>query len=517
MRENGVEIWRFKPYKVRAKCFDIEAGPLIVILNEDEAYENDIYVNDRVIIQKGDKKLTVLTDISNSLVARGEIGMFSEVSRQLGINQGDLLQVIHTRQPPSVDYIKKKMDGKNLTENETHEIVRDLISNNLSEVELSAWITSMYINDLSIDEVVNLTDAVVESGQRLELGKSPIVDKHCAGGVAGNRTTMIIVPILAAAGLYVPKTSSRSITSAAGTADTMEVLAHVEFSVEELKKIVLKTGGCVVWGGGINIAPADDKLIRIRHSMHLDPRGLLLASILAKKKAVGAEYVVIDIPVGRGAKVEDMRVANGLAKDFLEIGGKLGMKMNCFITDGSDPIGNGVGPGLECIDILQILQGAGPHDLLDKSCQLSGALLEMSGKVGVGEGYDVSLNLIKSGKAYTKMREIIEAQGGNPNIKIDDIPVGKYRQEIVAKKDGRIEHVDNKMISKIARAAGAPRDKGAGVILHCEQGDKVKSGDILFEIVSESEAKLTFAIKALEAYPGVELDRIVLSRMGNGD
>jgi len=507
------EVWKLKPYITRAKCFDIEAGPLIVVLNEDEAHENDIYTADRIILRKGAQELTVICDLSASLVKRGEAGVFSEVMKKLKVNPGDLIEIKHTEQPASVDYIKKKMDGKPLKAEEIDAVIRDTMENRLSEIELSAFIASMYIRGLSQDETVALTNSIVSSGATLGLGKRPIVDKHCAGGVAGNRTTMVMVPILAAGGLYVPKTSSRSITSAAGTADTMEVLASVEFSVEEMKRIVLKTNGCIVWGGGINLAPADDHLIRIRHPLRLDPRGVLLASILAKKKAVGAEYVVIDIPVGRGAKIEDVKTASALASDFLEIGTRLGMRLEAFLTDGTDPVGNGVGPGLECIDVLNVLQGSGPDDLMDKSCQLAGALFELCGKVAKGEGYGVALNLLKSGKALNKMREIIEEQGGNPNVRIEDIPVGRFRQEITAEKDGRVEHVDNRMVNKIARAAGAPKDKGAGVILHTEHGDRVRKGDVLFEIVSESEAKLDFALKALEEWPVIELQKVILGKV----
>ncbi|MFH1285231.1 MAG: thymidine phosphorylase, partial [Candidatus Micrarchaeota archaeon] len=380
-------------------------------------------------------------------------------------------------------------------------------------IELASFITAVYTRGLNVDETVSLTNALVESGDTLGLKRKPIVDKHCSGGVAGNRTTMVMVPVIAAAGLYMPKTSSRSITSASGTADTMEVLAPVEFPVEEMRRIVEKTHGCVVWGGAINLAAADDKLIAIRRPLHLDPRGILLASILAKKKSVGAQYVVIDLPVGRGAKHEDVNNAKNLAREFLEIGGKLGMKVDCFLTDGTDPIGFGIGPSLEAIDVLKVLQNKGPQDLLDKSCQLAGALLEMSGKVPKGRGMAAAADIIRSGKAYKKMLEIIEEQGGNPRVKIDDLNVGTYRHVVKAEQTGRISHVDNRAISRIARAAGAPKDKGAGIILYCEQGDKVNAGDKLFEIVSESESKLSFAIKAMDAWEGVELQKVILGKV----
>jgi AMP phosphorylase len=399
-----------------------------------------------------------------------------------------------------------------MREDETRTVIHELMENKLSEVELASFVTSLYIRGLSDDETVYLTNAIVDSGKKLELGVHPIVDKHCSGGVAGNRTTMLLVPIIASSDLYIPKTSARSITSAAGTADTMEVLANVTFNLDEMRDIVLKTHGCIVWGGAIDLAAADDKLIRIRHSMRLDPRGVLLASILAKKKSVGAEYVVIDIPLGRGAKIEDSRVANDLARDFLELGARLGMKTECYVSVGNGPIGEGIGPALEARDVLKALQGNGPHDLVEKSALLAGGLFELCGKVEKGKGYHVAMNILKSGKAYEKMKEIIEAQGGNPKVKIDDIPIGSFRHEVRAEKEGRIHHVDNRAISRIARATGAPKNRGSGVLLHVKQGDKVRKGDLLFEIIAESETKLSMAIEFSETLEPVEMQKVILGK-----
>jgi AMP phosphorylase len=499
--------------KGKVKIFDVETGKYIVVLNEAEATENDIYLSDRVLVKFQDKSLTAIVDTTQTLVSKGEIGIYTDMKKALGLKEGNEIEILLQSLPSSLEAIRKKMDRKTLTKEEIISIIEDAAKNRLSEAEMACFISAVQINGLNIEEIVHLTKAMVETGETLNLNVHPIADKHCSGGVAGNRTTMVIVPILAAAGIYIPKTSSRAITSPAGTADTMEVLAPVTFSIEEMRKIVLKTKGCVVWGGGLYLAPVDDKFIRIRNSLHLDPRGLLLSSILAKKKAVGAEYVAVDIPIGRGAKIEDESTGKSLARDFIEVGERLGMKIRCLITDGSDPIGFGVGPALECRDVLNVLQGKEPFELLDKSTLLAGNILEMVGKVPVGKGQETSLNIVKSGKAYEKMMEIIEAQGGNPKIKVDDLPIGQYKYEVKAKRDGRVSHVDNKLISKIARAAGAPKDKGAGIILHREMGDKVKAGDVLFEIISSSESKLTYAIELLEEYFPIELQKIIIGKV----
>ncbi|MEM4633560.1 MAG: AMP phosphorylase [Candidatus Anstonellaceae archaeon] len=504
------KVWEYKKIFCKARLMDLTAGGKIVVLHEDDAHENDLYASHRVILKAGEKEAVAIIDLSSELVKRGEIMLFSEIAEELGAKEGDRIQIKHMQRPASIEFIKKKMDGFPLSAKETETIMRELMENRLSEAELASYITSLYIRGMSDDEIVGLTEAVVKTGETLQLGRSPICDKHCIGGVAGNRTTMVVVPIVAAAGLYIPKTSSRSITSAAGTADTMETLCNVSVDIDEMRFIVRKAKGCIVWGGALKLASADDKLIKIRNPLSLDPTGVMLASILAKKKSVGAEYVIIDIPIGRGAKISDKQEAKKLASNFINIGKRLGMKIEVLITDGSEPIGKGVGPALECIDVLSVLNNIGPQDLREKSCRLAGALLEMAGKVSQGRGYGVAQNIISSGKALQKFREIVELQGGKHNIKLGDIPTASYKHKIVAQHSGRIFHIDNKMLSKVARAAGAPNDKAAGVLLCCERGDSVKKGDTLFEIHSNSEAKLDFAIKALEGWEPVELRKVVL-------
>ncbi len=507
---NGNKVLTMKGLSAKAKIFDILAGGKIAFLNTQEALENDIYPAYRGVLKKGNKEIVVMFDLTEDLVKKGEIGLFAEVEKELKAKEGEQIFIKHLERPASIDYIKKKLDGKELEDNQMKTIIKDLMNNRLSQVELAAFISAMYIRGLNDEETVSLSNSIVESGDVLKIHKTPILDKHCSGGVAGNRTTMLVVPIIAAAGCYIPKSSSRAITSAAGTADTMEVLAPVDIKMDELKEIVLKTKGAIVWGGGMNLAAADDKLIKIRHPLSLDPRGVMLASILSKKKAVQASHVIIDIPIGRGAKFEDMNVAKDLANDFIKIGKKLNMKIEALITDGSDPIGYGVGPALECKDVLEVLEGRGPYDLREKSCALAGKLLELSGKAKKGRGFDIAEQLINNEKALKKFREIIGAQGGNSKIKIDDLPIGEYIYQFRAPKSGRISHIDNKLISKIARAAGSPKDVGAGIVLHHEAGDKIRKDEVIFDIYTESESKMEFAIKALETYNPVELEKNVI-------
>lgn len=508
-----VDVWKLKKYVCKVKPINIFTGKNIIVLNKAEAQEHDIYSGYRTELKYGGKSVIAIVDVSEDMVAAGEIGVFRDVADWHKLKKGEIVEVIHMDQPESIRFIKKKLDKGTLNSEEIKTIVRELMQDRLSEIETSAWIAAAYINGFSDEEVIALANATVESGEHLDLGQHPILDKHCIGGVGGNRTTMVIVPIIAAAGCYIPKTSSRSITSAAGTADTMEVLSDVIFNIDEMRSIVLKAKGAIVWGGGMKLAPVDDKLIRVRHPLSLDPEGMLLASILGKKKSVGAEYVIIDIPVGRGVKVPYVERGNELARHFLRIGEKLGMRIEALITDGSEPVGNGIGPGLECIDVLEVLEGRGPDDLRHKSLLMSGKLLELCGKVEKGKGYSVAESLVSTGKAMSKFREIIELQGGNSKIRVSDIGIGQHCQTVNAEVSGSIFHIDNKVMSKLARLAGAPRDKGAGVLIHRLRGDRVERGDKLFTIFSESEAKLDFALKALKDLEPIEMRKMLLGSM----
>ncbi len=508
------EVRKLHQLKLRAKCLDVMAGGQIVLLNAMQAHQNDIYTGYRVILKSGRYQTVAMVDLTNDLVRVGEIGLFVEVCEALHAKSGLTLEIQPTGRPESIEYIKSKLDGKALSTPQIVNIVRDVMNNQLAEGELASFMTACYIRGMSEDEIVGLTQAIVQTGEKFNLGRSPVLDKHCIGGVAGNRTTMVIVPIVAAAGCYMPKTSSRSITSAAGTADTMETLCPVTLPIHEMEKQVRAIGGCVVWGGAINLAAADDKLIKIRNPLSLDPKGVLLASIMAKKKSVGAQYCIIDIPVGRGVKMADVHEARNLAKDFISIGRRLGITVECMVTNGEDPVGHGIGPALECRDVLSVLEGDGPLDLREKSCQMAGTLLELAGKAKKGTGYDISQKLITSGKALAKFKQIVEWQGGEvKKLNSQNIPIGNYHHRVLADRPGRISHLDNKMLSRVARAAGAPLDRGAGIFLYCQKGDVLKAGQPIMEIYAESEGKLDMALKVLSTYEAVELEKMVLDQL----
>jgi len=495
--------------KSKVRIYEIETGKPIVVLNEEDTAELGIHISDRIKIHKGSNAVTAIVDTTTSFVKPGEIAIFKDVKDALDVKEKDIVEIKPTTRPKSIEFIKKKLRGEPLHGHEIRSIIYDIVENNLSDIELSSLVTASYINGYNMDEVVALTQAMVESGEYYDFGDNT-VDKHCIGGVAGNRTTMVLVPIVAAAGLTIPKTSSRAITSPAGTADTMEFLADVDFTIEEVKDIVSKAGGCIVWGGSVNLAPADDKIIRVEYPLSIDPEGQVLASVMAKKKSVDSDYLVIDIPVGEGAKIEDMGKANTLASKFIELGNRLDIKTECLVTEGSAPIGWGIGPALEARDVLDVLDGGGPPDLASKSTDLAGVLLELAGSVKKGEGKGVADRILSSGKAKKKMAEIIEAQGGDPKVRSSDILLGDKIFVVESGSKGRVKHIDNKLISKVARAAGAPRDKSSGVFLHVGVGDSVRVGDSLYTIYSASEDKLDEAVRLTEQLVPVRVGGVIL-------
>ena len=482
-------------YYLKPKKIDIKVGnKYVVILNKHTARHLDVRETDRLLIKNGSEEVTVILDISqNGELKDGQIGLYLDTWEKLKLTRLDRrVSLAIAEKPKSTIYIRSKLDGKELNAKEIDAIVNDIVEDKLSDVEMTYFVSGCYIRGMSDLETVNLTKAIVKHGGTLKFKDKVVLDKHCIGGVPNNRSTMLAVPVMTSLGIRMPKTSSRAITSPAGTADTMEVLANVTNDAKKLNQIANKVGGFITWGGGVDIAAADDKLIKVRNPMSLDPQGMLLASILAKKHAVSATHVLIDIPYGPDVKVKTPKEAEPLKKRFEKIGGMLGMKVKVVLTDGKQPIGNGVGPILEAIDILKVLKNTpdAPQDLLKKTVYLCGLMLEFVGKAKKGQGEKMAMEAIASGKAYKKMQEIIKAQG-KANIAL--VP-GKIVEDIKAKKAGTVTYINNKLISRYARLAGAPVNAGAGLYVHKKIGDKVKKGEVLFTLYAENQERMHNAL-----------------------
>jgi AMP phosphorylase len=484
--------------RLKVKIFPFLAGTPICMIHKKTAEKMSIHVNERVNISKRNKTIIAVVDTAKSVIKKDEIAVSDEIVSALSLKKSELVEVRPSVNPISISYIKKKLDGYKLENKEIKEIIKDISTNELTEIEIAFFVAAVHSSGMTLQETKFLTKAMVETGKKIKLN-GKVIDKHSIGGIAGNRTTPILVPICAAAGLVMPKTSSRAITSAAGTADTIETLAKVDFTIDEIKKIIRKTNACFVWGGALGLAPVDDKIIKIEKTVNIDSTSQLLASILSKKISVGSKYILIDIPYGPSAKV-NKKQAISLKEKFLTLGKIFGLHLKVILTNGTEPIGNGIGPTLEMIDILKILRREdGPVDLEEKSIELAAILLELSGKVKKGKGKQYAASILDSGLAFKKFKEIILAQKGH----IIDLHPGDYFNNILATNKSRIKHIDNKLLNSLARFAGCPEDKRAGVYIYKKAGSYVQKGEKILTIYAESGEKLNNAIKFYKDNPDI--------------
>ena len=475
-------------------------GIRIALLSEHSANQLGVHSSDRIKITYGNKELIAIANIAE-LFPKNRIGLYRETVTALGVKEADTVNVQLASLPESLFNIRAKLHGERLREKDIFAIVQDVVERHLSTVEIAAFLTSLSIHGLSTAETEALSRAMIKTGKTLDFGKTPILDKHSVGGIPGDKTSMLVVPIVAAAGYTIPKTSSRAITSPAGTADRVETLCPVNLSIDEIKNVVTKTNGCLVWGGSLELAPADDLFIQVEYPLGIDP--MLLPSILSKKKAIGASHVVIDIPTGMGAKIKTHTEAYTLASDFVDLGKRLGLNIQCALTFGEQPLGLNIGPALEAKEALTTLMGGGPPDLREKAVSLAGILFEM---VGVENGRTLAQEMIDSGKAEKKMRQIIAAQGGKSTIKPEELPIGPESAVVRSERAGRVLWISTNDIVRIAREAGAPKEKGAGVILHAKLGDTVHKDGALLEIYAERNSKLASALELAK-----QLNPIVLN------
>ena len=496
--------------KLKVRELDLESGKNSVLLSDEDCRQLGVFPHDRVKISYKKKNITAIVNTSNSMINKGEVGIFTETCEILGVRSNETVQIEQTLKPESLDFIKKKMQGFKLSRDEIYKIIEDIVKENISDIELSAYVTSLYINELDIKETAYLTKAMVDTGETIEFPYS-VVDVHSIGGVPGNKYALITVPIVAALGLKIPKTSSRAVSSAAGTADVMEVLAKVDLKLDEIRKIVDAVGGTLAWGGAVSLAPADDKIIKIEYLLRIDPQSQLLASVMAKKKALNINKLLIDIPIGNETKVHDEVFAKKLARNFIELGDQLGINVECAFTYGGQPVGRSIGPALEAKEALEALEGKyRSNSLIEKSLELAGILLEMGGIVKPGTGKSKAREMLKNKKALDKLLEIVNAQGSKHIEKSEDIPIGKYSAEIVSEEEGYISYVSNSLLVTIARILGAPKDKGAGIFVYKKIGDKVDNGEKILKLYGENKNRLAEAEKVYKTYKPIKTEGMVI-------
>jgi thymidine phosphorylase len=441
--------------------------------------------------------LNVTTD---GLLAPDEISLSESAWRTLGANAGDLVRLSHSPPLDSLSALRAKVYGDRLDTSAIEPIVRDIVAGRYSDIELAAFVTAFAHGDVDVGETTALTRAMIDTGDHLYWGRSPIVDKHCVGGLPGNRTSMIVVPIVASAGLTIPKTSSRAITSPAGTADAMETIAPVDLDLAAMRHVVEREGACIAWGGRVRLSPADDIIIGVEQGLDFDSPAQLVASILSKKAAAGSTHIVIDMPIGPTAKVRSASAADSLDGLIRTVGAQLGLAVRVLRTDGSQPVGRGIGPALEARDVLRVLRLAAdaPADLRERALVLAGEVIEIGNAAPRGRGIDRAREILETGQALGKFEAICEAQGGMREPK-----AAPLTHVISATRDGKISGIDNRRLARLAKLAGAPRASTAGIELHARLGDAVRAGDPLLTIHAEAPGELEYARGYLAANPQV--------------
>jgi AMP phosphorylase len=489
-----------------AVLLDILAGAPEAFLHPHDAGLLGVRPMERIRIHvvENEAEFPAVVNVSPTVVHQGCIGLSRELAARMRLPGDAKLRARPAPRPVSVEAIRRKLDGHELAGADIASVIHDIAGGHLTPVEITCWAAAVHTRGLSIDETVACVQAMVDTGERLSWNGATIYDVHSVGGVPGNKYAPIVVSIAAAAGLKVPKTSSRAISSACGTADFMEVLAPVAFDAGQLRNITETVGATLAWGGGVALAPADDEIIRVEYPLGIDPPAQIVASVLAKKVAMGVGKVLIDLPCGPGAKARDRKAADDMVDRFTQVGARLGLDVRCEVTSGSRPLGRAIGPILEAREMLATLEsGTGPPDLIEKSCRLAGLLLEMAGKAVPGKGKEQALALLHSGAAHQKFLAIIAAQGGRASVRSQELVPGPHSFEAAAVLDSRFEF-ENRSIVTIARAAGSPQSKGAGVLLLAGIGEAVSSGQALFRVHAETAAHLANAWDATQRLAGFQ-------------
>jgi thymidine phosphorylase len=442
--------------------------------------------------------IATLNVVVGDLLGEDEVGLSEAGFELLDAVEGDRVELGHPEPLESMSHVRRKVYGGKLGPDAFDEIVRDVASGRYSDVEIASFVTACAGANLDRAEIAALTRAMIDSGKTLRWRTRPVLDKHCVGGLPGNRTTPIVVAIVAGNGLCIPKTSSRAITSAAGTADVMEMLAPVDLDLAEMRHVVEAEGGCVVWGGSVQLSPADDLLIRVERTLDIDSDGQLVASVLSKKIAAGSTHVVIDVPVGPTAKVRTREAAEGLEGHLVAVGAGLGLEVRVVFSEGKQPVGRGIGPALEARDVVAVLQNdaAAPTDLRERALTLAGALLELAGHAASGEGVVQARTTLESGRAWSKFQAICAAQGG-----MREPPQARHRRTVEADASGRVGALDNRRLARVAKLAGAPRNPAAGLELHASLDMPIERGQPLFTIHAESAGELAYALDYVGAAP----------------
>ncbi|MBA4804234.1 MAG: thymidine phosphorylase family protein [Brevundimonas sp.] len=490
--------------KARRLRLHTQHEPVVIMRSDCHVCRSEgLAARSQVLLAAGDRAVqaTLFQVDGDALLAPDEAALSEAAWTLLGVQEGDPIHVSHPPTLESLSSVRRRIHGHRLDAEAMAGIVRDVVAGRYSEIHLSAFLTATAAWPLDGDETSHLTQAMIEAGDRLSWNAPIVVDKHSIGGLPGNRTTPIVVAIVAALGLTMPKTSSRAITSPAGTADTMETLTKVDLDIPAMRRVVEAEGGCLAWGGAVRLSPADDIFIRVERVLDIDTEGQLIASVLSKKIAAGSTHVVLDIPVGPTAKVRSEEAGRALGERLVETASRFGLTAVCLQSDGSQPVGRGVGPALEALDVLAVLQNDpdAPDDLRRRACTLAGAVLELAGAAAEGDGFGAAAQALADGRAWSKFQRICEAQGG---LRVP--PAAALRRPLAATRSGRVVHINNRKVARLAKLAGAPDAKAAGLAVEVRLGQEIAAGDPLLTVHAQTPGELAYALD----YAAANLDLV---------
>ncbi len=486
-----------------AKKLDILSGDeMIAIINEVDAEEFGIGINsgDRVKIYSSSiqEPIIVTLDISSSLVKEGEIGLYKDIWQQFNIVGNEVITIELLHQSDGIKSIRKKLLGERLNYRDFYNIMEEIANGRLNDVLTAYFVSSGYSPGFNDDEIVLMTKALAMTGDILKF-EGIVADKHSIGGVGGKGITPLVVPIVAANDVVVPNTSTRAITSASATTDMLEVIMPMSFEKRELEMMIEEIGAFMVWGGSLDLAPADDEIIKVQKQISIESIDKFVSSIMAKKIAQGVKYVIFDIPVGPGAKIQEGQFEK-VSSLFTKLGKEFGIypiihKRNVNWIDG-----NAIGPSLECKEFLYVYErdDRRSRHLEDEALKMAGKLLEAVGKAEMGKGFDLAQKTLLEGKARDKFRQIVQIQGGNPDVTADSLEVGGKIYEYRAKRSGIITSLNNKHVFEVAKALGNPRIKEAGLYFHIKPDTEIKAGDLLITLYATTDLRLELGKKIVE-------------------
>lgn len=474
---------------------------IVAVLNLQEASAYGITSKDKISLIRNKQEYVVDVSLSND-IKEGTIGATEELLNEYPIAEGDNVLVSFVRNNPlSVQAIRKKLLGEKLKTEEIDAIIEDMQNNKLSDLLLAYYTATSFFYSSDPEELAYTTKATAYTGDMYRF-PGIVASKYSIGGVSGNETTMIITPLLASMGITMPKTFSKSITSPAATGECVEVLMRSELTKPEIIRLIDKHGCCLARNGNLNLAPANDRIIKVSAPLGMEPYARMISSIMAKNYAMGINHCLIDIPVGPTAKVTNDSDAQRVAQHFKDIGDYLGIKTEVALTKAEQPIGNGIGAVLQVREVLRVLQQhpLRPLDLEEKALDLAAQLAVLC---GLTSDYQEALDKVRlqltSGAARNKMQEIIAAQDWkNPKIWSEELDLAKNSVDIIAKTSGHISAIDMKYLNTVARTLGAPGDASAGLYLHKKLHDQVQSWDIIYTLYAQSANKLALAQEMLQ-------------------